>query len=94
MGIRITGVGGYVPEKVVTNEELVRDHRMLREIVAKTGILERRVCAAGQAPSDMGTEAARRCLVKAGVDGSVVDATVFPAYRRAVGWAVSGGLLR
>ena len=76
MGIRITGVGGYVPEKVVTNEELVRDHRMLREIVAKTGILERRVCAAGQAPSDMGTEAARRCLVKAGVDGSVVDMIV------------------
>jgi 3-oxoacyl-[acyl-carrier-protein] synthase-3 len=77
MGIRITGVGGYVPRRRVTTEELVGNARTsYQRIVAKTGIVERRVSEPGEAPSDMGAEAGRRCLADAGVDGSAVDLIV------------------
>jgi 3-oxoacyl-[acyl-carrier-protein] synthase III len=77
MGIRITGIGAYVPDKVVTNDHLSRMVQTSHEwIVAKTGIVERRVSAAGEAPSDMACQAAQRCLDQAGVDKTAVDLIV------------------
>jgi 3-oxoacyl-[acyl-carrier-protein] synthase-3 len=77
MGIRITGVGAYVPERTVTNAELARKVDTSDEwIVEKTGILERRFSGPDEAPSDMGAAAALRCLSHAGVDGSAVDLIV------------------
>src|SRR6188768_1423843 len=77
MGIRIGGIGAYVPEQVVTNHELVRTLDSSHEwIVSKTGILERRFSAPSEAPSDMGTRAALRCLNAAGVDKADVDLIV------------------
>lgn len=77
MGIRISGVGGYVPTKTVTNHELAARLDTSHEwIVAKTGILERRLSRPDEAPSDMGTEAAIRCLADAGVDKAAVDLIV------------------
>jgi 3-oxoacyl-[acyl-carrier-protein] synthase-3 len=77
MGIRIAGVGGYVPDKVVTNHELTHRVDTSHEwIVSKTGIVERHVCEPDQAPSDLGSVAAQRCLEQAGVDGSEVDLIV------------------
>jgi 3-oxoacyl-[acyl-carrier-protein] synthase-3 len=77
MGIRITGIGGYVPERSVTNHELATSVNTSHEwIVAKTGIVERRLSAPGEAPSDMGARAAARCLQNAGVDKSAVDLIV------------------
>src|SRR5262245_35822429 len=74
MGIRITGVGAYVPDRRVTNDDLARTIDTSREwISTKTGILERRISAPDECPSDMGAEAARRCLKLAGVDKSAVD---------------------
>ena len=77
MGIRVTGVGAYVPERSVTNAELARTVDTSHEwIVAKTGILERRFSAPDEAPSDMGYKAALSCLGHAGVDKSAVDLIV------------------
>jgi 3-oxoacyl-[acyl-carrier-protein] synthase-3 len=77
MGVRIAGVGAYVPSMVVTNHELARRVDTSDEwIVSKTGIRERRVCGAGEAPSDMAREAALRCLEDAGVDRSAIDLLV------------------
>jgi 3-oxoacyl-[acyl-carrier-protein] synthase III len=77
MGIHIAGVGAYVPEKRLTNAELVMGLDTTDEwISAKTGIRERRICEAGEAPSDMGCEAALRCLRDADVDKSKVDLIV------------------
>jgi len=77
MGIRIAGVGGYVPRKRLTNQEVVGNGRTSHDwIVAKTGIVERRVSEPDEAPSDMGAEAARSCLANANVDPSVVDLIV------------------
>jgi len=77
MSIRISGIGGYVPNKTVTNHELAMRIDTSHEwIAAKTGIIERRVSDEKEAPSDMGCEAARRCLAHAGVDKSEVDLIV------------------
>ena len=77
MSIRISGIGGYVPSKTVTNHELaMRIDTSHDWIAAKTGIVERRIADDNEAPSDMGCEAARRCLAHAGVDKSAVDLIV------------------
>jgi 3-oxoacyl-[acyl-carrier-protein] synthase III len=74
MGIRITGIGAYVPDQRVTNDDLSRRVDTSTEwISTKTGILERRVSAPDECPSDMAAEAARRCLLHAGVDAAEVD---------------------
>jgi 3-oxoacyl-[acyl-carrier-protein] synthase III len=77
MGIRIAGVGAYVPSQTLTNHELARKVDTSHEwIAARTGILERRISAPEEAPSDMACEAARRCLASAGVPVSAVDLIV------------------
>src|SRR5450631_1883063 len=77
MGIRISAVGGYVPTTTVTNEELARRVETSHEwIVARTGIRERRISGPDEGPSDMGCQAAERCLRNAAVDRSAVDLIV------------------
>ena len=77
MGIRIAGVGAYVPERKLTNDELARRIDTSNEwIVAKTGIQVRRVAASDECPSDMAARAGERCLSNAGVDKSAVDLIV------------------
>jgi 3-oxoacyl-[acyl-carrier-protein] synthase-3 len=56
----ITGVGIYVPQRVLTNAELARRLDTSDEwIITRTGIRERRVGGAGETTSTMGTEAVR-----------------------------------
>ena len=77
IGIRIAGIGSYVPARALTNHELSRVVDTSHEwIASKTGICERRVAEPGEAPSDMGYQAALRCLSHAGVDKAVVDLIV------------------
>lgn len=77
MGIRVTGVGAYVPSQTVTNHDLARRVDTSHEwIERKTGIRERRIAPPEQALSDMGAHAARQCLEHAGVDPEQVDLIV------------------
>lgn len=77
MGIQIRGVGAYVPTTTVTNHDLAMTVDTSHEwISTKTGIVERRISSPCEAPSDMGYEAALRCLDQAGVDKSAVDLIV------------------
>ena len=69
MGIRISGIGGYVPTKKLTNIELAMAVDTSDEwIISRTGIRERRIAAPEETASDMGCQAALRCLANAGVD--------------------------
>jgi 3-oxoacyl-[acyl-carrier-protein] synthase-3 len=72
--VRVIGTGSYVPEVVVTNDQL---HERLGFdsdwIVKRTGILERRHALPHQATSDLCHEAARRCIDQAGVKPSEID---------------------
>jgi 3-oxoacyl-[acyl-carrier-protein] synthase III len=77
---RILGTGSFVPERVVTNQDLERWIDTSDEwIVERTGIRERRWVEAGSGvgSSDLGAEAARRALADAGVDGAAIDLIIF-----------------
>ena len=81
--ITITGLGCYVPDQVVTNDDLSKTLDTSDEwIMERTGIRERRVATDDQAMSDIALPAATGALEDAGVQGSEVDliivATVTP----------------
>ena len=79
----ISGVGSYVPAKVLTNAELERIVDTTDEwITTRTGIKERRIAARHEYTSDLATQAALRAMRCAGVTASQLDlivvATVTP----------------
>ena len=79
MGTRslIAGCGGYLPERIVTNEELSQRVDTYHEwIVDRTGIRERRVAAEGECTSDLAISAARRALDSAAMEPDEVDLIV------------------
>jgi 3-oxoacyl-[acyl-carrier-protein] synthase-3 len=77
MGVAILGTGSYVPERVVTNEDLRDQYGFDPEwIVNRTGIHERRFAAPHQATSDLCVTAAQRCLKAAGCSASEVDLVI------------------
>lgn len=71
----ITGVGGYVPEYRLTNDELSRMVDTSDEwIMTRIGIKERRILKGeGKATSDMGAEAVKQLLNKTNTDPSDID---------------------
>ncbi|NLC77441.1 MAG: ketoacyl-ACP synthase III [Clostridia bacterium] len=79
----ITGTGSYLPDKIITNDDLAQQVDTSDEwIRTRTGIRERRILAEDRATSDMCVEAAKRALEDAGMDAAGVDlivvATVTP----------------
>ncbi len=77
MGVQIVGTGSYLPERIVTNEELEQQCGFEPGWVEpRTGILERRHAAPGEATSQMGTEAAKRAIQSAGIHKDEIDLVV------------------
>lgn len=84
----ITAVQGYLPDEIVTNEDLSKIVDTSDEwITSRTGIKERRVLRNG-ATSDMGAAAVQKLLEKKGIDpleidllicGTVTPDLVFPS---------------
>lgn len=72
--IKITGTGFYVPDKVLTNQDLEKMVDTSDEwITTRTGIKERRIVSEEQATSDLSIEAARIALENAGVKVKDID---------------------
>ena len=70
----VTGVGSFLPEKVVTNADLSKFVDTSDEwIVERTGIRQRHQARDDQPTSDLATEAARRALADAGRTAADVD---------------------
>lgn len=81
--VGISGIGSYVPEKVVTNHDLAKIVDTSDEwIVERTGIRERRIAEQDLATSDMASIAAKRALEDAKLSaediGLIIVATVTP----------------
>ncbi len=75
--IIIKGIGAYVPEKRLTNEELSKTVETNDEwIRTRSGISERRIAEPQQTTSDMSTEAAKRALERAGLKPEDIDLLV------------------
>jgi 3-oxoacyl-[acyl-carrier-protein] synthase-3 len=70
----VTGVGGYLPENIVTNDDLAKIVDTSDEwIVERTGIRQRRKATDDQPVSDLATAAARKALAAAGRTPDDVD---------------------
>jgi len=74
---RITGTGGHLPERVLTNHDLERmvetSDQWIRE---RTGIRERRIAAPDETTSVLAEHAARRAMEAAGVGPRDIDLIV------------------
>src|ERR1700733_5055720 len=73
----ITGVGSYVPERILTNADLEKMVETSDEwITSRTGIKERRIAAPDEFTSDMAVKAAERAMKMAGVTGEQIDLVI------------------
>ena len=74
----ITGIGGYVPDYILTNEELSRMVDTSDEwIMTRVGIKERRILTEeGLGTSYLARKAAKQLLAKTGVDPDTIDALI------------------
>ncbi|HEV8158015.1 MAG TPA: ketoacyl-ACP synthase III [Pyrinomonadaceae bacterium] len=82
----ITGTGVYVPEKILTNDDL---SRMLGEninefVEHKVGIVERHIASDAESAADLATEAVKNALENANLKADAIDliilATDTPEY--------------
>jgi 3-oxoacyl-[acyl-carrier-protein] synthase-3 len=74
---RILGCGGYLPDQVVTNEELARRLDTSDAwIVQRTGIRSRHIARAAETTSDLAVKAARRALAAAETSADQLDLIV------------------
>ena len=76
---KIAGIGYYVPEKVVTNNDLTRVMDTSDEwIIERTGIHERRYAKKHEeSTATMGAEAAKIAIERAGITAQDVDFIIF-----------------
>ena len=65
-GVQIVGTGSFLPDNVVTNEDLASLGCDAEWIIQRTGIRERRHAPPEMSTSDMAVAAAERCLAAAG----------------------------
>jgi len=73
----ITGIGSYVPAKILANADLEKMVDTSDEwIVTRTGIKERRISAKDEFTSDMAAKAAHRAMKMAGVTASQIDLVI------------------
>ena len=74
ISVLMTSVGAYLPEKILTNEDLSAfvdtDDEWIRQ---RTGITQRHIVADGELTSDMAREAALQALQGVGLDGADID---------------------
>lgn len=81
MGICLTNIASYVPDKVLSNADLEKTVDTHDEWIRKhTGIQERRICGLNEASSDLMIPAARKVLASSGLNkvDAVVVTTPFP----------------
>jgi 3-oxoacyl-[acyl-carrier-protein] synthase-3 len=71
---RITGTGGYLPENVMTNDDIAKfvdtNDQWIRE---RTGIEQRHIVVDGQTTVDLAEGASRLAIEAAGIDASEID---------------------
>lgn len=73
-GVQIVSCGTYVPDLVISNQQLETERGFDPEwIEQRTGILSRRYASEGQSTSDLAVEAARRAIQRADVDPAEID---------------------
>ena len=75
-GVQVIGTGSYVPDNIVTNEDLASLGCDADWIIQRTGIRERRHAPPEMSTSDMAVAAAKKCIASANIDPSEIDLIV------------------
>ena len=83
LSVKISGTGSYLPDKILSNEDLEKIVDTSDEwITTRTGIKERRIAADTQSTSDLATEAAVDAMADAKLTSDEIDliivATISP----------------
>jgi 3-oxoacyl-[acyl-carrier-protein] synthase-3 len=92
--VSITGLGTYVPDRVLTNDELAELVDTSDEwITERTGIKERRIAAPEQAMTDLALPAARTALERAGVKSTELDLIIVATVTPDMMFPTTGSLL-
>lgn len=75
MDAYIKGISYYLPERVVTNEDLVKDYPQwdAAKVAAKVGVNERHVAADDETAGDMAEKAARKLFEEYHIDVLSID---------------------
>ena len=76
--ILITGVGSYLPNNIITNNELPENLNTSDEWIKKrTGIKQRHLVSEGELTSTMAIAASRKALQNANIDSKEIDMIIF-----------------
>ena len=71
---KITGVGSYLPKKVLTNNDLEKSLDTTDAwITSRTGIKERHIVGQNELTSDLAYEAAKNAIENSGMEASSID---------------------
>ncbi len=74
---KVIGIGSFVPEKVLTNDELCGMVDTSDEwITSRTGIKERRIAGAGLTTSDIAAYAAKKAIKLSGLNNNDIDLVI------------------
>lgn len=81
--VSIIGTGSFVPDRVMTNDDLSKVVETSDEwIVSRTGIKERRIAGEGEFTSDLASKAAQAAIDQSGISPTEIDliivATITP----------------
>ena len=75
--VRVSGVGSYLPQRIVLNAELPKSLDTSDEwIRSRTGIRQRHIAADDEKTSDLALQASRAALLQAGCNEDSLDAIV------------------
>lgn len=75
----IKAISYYLPDKVLTNEELIKDYPdwSATKIAQKVGVESRHQAAENETAGDMAEKAARKLITEYGIDPSTIDFLLF-----------------
>lgn len=75
----IKAISYYLPEKVLTNEDLVRDFPNwdAEKVASKTGVVERHISADNETAGDMAVNAAQKLFAEYEISPSAIDFILF-----------------
>lgn len=75
---RIAGTGSYLPDRIVTNDDLAKTMATSDQwIQSRTGIKQRHIADAAQGSSDLALEACQAALLAANLPASEIDLIIF-----------------
>ena len=75
----IKAISYYLPERVVTNEDLVKDFPewTVEKVAGKVGVNQRHIAAENETASDMATKSAEKLFLEHNIDRSTIDFVLF-----------------